>query len=196
MKNEQVYTDQQLISLLRSGSQFAFERLFEIYSQKLYRFAVSYLKTEAEAEEIVQEVFLKIWENRHKLKDERSFKSYLFTIAFNAIRKQFNKKAKDAKYRTEILEYLASDNSSIETKSEFEVLVSRLDQLIDQMPDRRKEIFLKRKKNGMSVREIASAMFISPKTVENQITEAMNFLKKEFESDKISGILFFYIFLE
>lgn len=194
MKNEQSHTEQQLVSLLRAGSQFAFEKLFEKYSQKLFRFSFSYLKSEVDSEEIVQNVFLKIWENRQKLRDETSFKSYLFTIAFNVIRKDFNQKAKENKYKTELLEVLASENPMLETNSDFEVYVLKLEQLIEQMPDRRKEIFLKRKKEGKSVREIASSMDISPKTVENQITEAMNYLKKEFSRDQISGMLFLYIF--
>jgi RNA polymerase sigma-70 factor (ECF subfamily) len=194
LKNEQSHTEQQLVSLLRTGSQFAFEKLFEKYSQKLFRFSFSYLKSDADSEEIVQNVFLKIWENRQNLRDETSFKSYLFTIAFNVIRKNFNQKAKENKYKTKLLEVLASENPMLETNSDFEVYVLRLEQLIEQMPDRRKEIFLKRKKEGKSVREIASSMDISPKTVENQITEAMNYLKKEFGQDQISGMLFLFIF--
>lgn len=196
LKKEQFHTEQQLITLLRGGSQFAFERLFENYSGKLYRFSISYLKQEAEAEEVVQEVFLKLWENRKQLKSETSFQSYLFTIAFNDIRKHFNKKSRDAKYATEILEFLASENASIETNPEYEPLIAKLEQLIGQMPDRRKEIFMKRKKEGMSVRDIAFGMGISPKTVENQITEAMNFLKKGFGKDRLIGILFFYVFMD
>ncbi|MDP2889958.1 MAG: RNA polymerase sigma-70 factor [Bacteroidota bacterium] len=196
MKNEQSYTEQELISLLRSGSQFAFERLFENYSQKLYRFSLSYLKSETEAEEIVQDVFLKLWENRDKLRNETSFQSYLFTIAFNGIRKHFNKKARDERYRTEILEFLSDENPAIETNPDFETLVIKLESLIDQMPDRRKEIFRKRKQEGKAIRDIAGEMEISQKTVENQITEAMNYLKKEFGKDRISGLLFFYVFLD
>lgn len=196
MKNEPYYTEQELISLLRSGSQFAFERLFENYSQKLYRFSLSYLKSETEAEEIVQDVFLKLWENRDKLRNETSFQSYLFTIAFNDIRKNFNKKARDERYRTEIFDFLSDENPSIETNPDFETLVVKLESLIDQMPDRRKEIFRKRKQEGKAIRDIAREMEISQKTVENQITEAMNFLKKEFGKDRISGLLFFYIFLD
>lgn len=194
MKTEQSHTEQQLVNLLRTGSQFAFEKLFEKYSQKLFRFSFSYLKSEADSEEIVQNVFLKIWENRQNLRDETSFKSYLFTIAFNVIRKNFNQKAKENKYKTELLEVLATENPMLETNSDFEVYVLKLEQLIEQMPERRKEIFLKRKKEGKSVREIASSMDISPKTVENQITEAMNYLKKEFSRDQISGMLFLFIF--
>lgn len=196
MKNEQIYTEQKLVSLLRSGSQFAFERLFENYSQKLYRFSLSYLKSETEAEEIVQDVFLKLWENRDKLRNETSFQSYLFTIAFNDIRKHFNKKAREERYRTEILEFLSDENPAIETNPDFDKLVIKLESLIDQMPDRRKEIFWKRKKEAKSVKDIASEMSISPKTVENQITEAMNYLKKGFGEDRISGFLFFYVFLD
>ena len=194
MQKDQSHTEQELISLLRGGSQFAFERLFANYSQKLYRFSLSYLKSETEAEEIVQDVFLKLWENRHHLKSETSFQSYLFTIAFNAIRKHFNRKSRDEKYAADILEFLASENTSIETNPDYELLAAKLEQLIGQMPDRRKEIFMKRKKEGMSVREIAMAMDISPKTVENQITEAMHFLKKEFEKDRILGLIFLCIF--
>jgi RNA polymerase sigma-70 factor (ECF subfamily) len=195
LKNAPSHNEQQLISLLRDSSQDAFAQLFDSYSQKLYRFSYSYLKTEAEAEEIVQDVFLKLWENRDKLRNETSFQSYLFTIAFNAIRKHFNQKARDERFRTSLLESLSDENPSLENHPDFEALVARLDQLIEAMPARRKEIFLKRKKEGKSVREIASEMDISPKTVENQITEAMNYLKKEFGNDRISGMLFFYIFL-
>lgn len=181
---------------MRNGSSSAFEELFGIYSQKLYRFSLSYLKSEAEAEEIVQNVFLKLWENRDKLRNETSFQSYLFTIAFNAIRKQFNQKVRDDQFRTNLLELLSDENPVIENHPDFETLLARLDELIDRMPERRREIFLKRKKEGKSVREIAIEMEISPKTVENQITEAMNYLKTEFANDRISGILFFCIFLE
>ncbi len=194
MDRRRHHTEQELITLLQSGSQYAFECLFYTYSQKLYRFTLSYLKNEVEAEEIVQEVFIKIWEKRERIKNDTSFKSYLFTIAFNSIRKHFNAKSKKVNFQTEILELLAAESSAIESKINFEVLLLKLDQLIEKMPERRKEIFIKRKKEGKSIREIANELFISPKTVENQITEAMNFLRKEFSQDKFSGLLFLYVY--
>ena len=194
MDRQRHHTEQELITLLQSGSQYAFECLFHTYSQKLYQFTVSYLKNETEAEEIVQEVFIKIWEKRERIKNDTSFKSYLFTIAFNSIRKHFNAKSKIDKYQTEILELISIENSAVESKINFELLLAKMDQLIDQMPERRREIFIKRKKEGKSIREIANELFISTKTVENQITEAMNFLRKEFAKDKISGLLFLHVF--
>lgn len=196
LRSNDFHTEQEMIALLQKGSMSAFEGLFEQFSQKLYRFSYSYLKSESESEDVVQEVFLKIWENRASLKTGTSFQSYLFTIAFNSIRKSFNKKARQDQFHTDLFDFLSVDNSSLEIHSDYEALLSKLDEAIDQMPTRRKEIFLKRKKEGKSVRDIAETMNISPKTVENQITEAMNYLKKEFDKDRISGMLFFYIFVD
>lgn len=196
IKSSNIGNENEIVAQLQKGSLSAFERLFENYSQKLYRFSFSYLKSAPESEDVVQEVFLKIWENRSKIKTETSFQSYLFTIAFNSIRKNFNKKSRQERYRLDLFNSLSNEDYSIEDHRDYEFLVSKLDATIDQMPPRRKEIFLKRKKEGKSVRDIANEMYISPKTVENQITEAMNFLKKEFWNDHISGFLFFHIFLE
>ena len=184
-----------MIVLLQKGSVTAFERLFQNYGQKLYRFSHRYLKSETEAEDVVQEVFLKLWENRTGLKTGTSFQSYLFTIAFNAIQKNFNRKAVRDNFRMTLFEHLAEENSALEDQPGFELLMQKLDLLIDQMPARRKEIFLKRKKEGKSVGDIATEMDISKKTVENQITEAMNYLRKSFSEDKSSGELFFLLFI-
>lgn len=196
LKTNNFQTEQEMVASLQKGSLPAFESLFKNYSQKLYRFSYSYLKSETEAEDLVQEVFLKLWENRSSLKTGMSFQSYLFTIAFNSIRKSFNKKAKQEKFRVDLFEFLSAENTSLEIRPDFDSLILKLDSLIEQMPDRRKEIFLKRKKEGKSVRDIAEEMDVSPKTVENQITEAMNYLKKEFDKDRVSGMLFFYVFID
>jgi len=186
--------EQQWISNLREGSETAFESLFNRYGQKIYRFSLAYLKSNTEAEEIVQNVFLKLWENKERLRNETSFQSYLFTIAYNEIRKRFNKKALEDRFKTEIVDWLAEDMPELESKYEFELIVNKLEQLINQMPERRREIFIKRKKEGQAVKDIATEMNISPKTVENQITEAMNFLRTEFGNDRISDLLLFYLF--
>ena len=66
--------DNGLVQLLQKGNVEAFDSLFEVYSQKLFGFALKYFKNEMDAEELVQEVFVKVWENRQKLKSELSFK--------------------------------------------------------------------------------------------------------------------------
>ena len=71
------YDDQRLVQLLQRGNVAAFDSLFEGYSQKLFGFALKYFKNESDAEELVQEVFVKVWENRQALKSELSFKNYI-----------------------------------------------------------------------------------------------------------------------
>ena len=86
------HNESQLVKSLSKGEIFAFNALYHEYSNRLYRFALGYLKSEEEAEELVQEVFFKIWEKRKELKEDLSFKSFLFTLAFNLIRKHFRTK--------------------------------------------------------------------------------------------------------
>jgi RNA polymerase sigma-70 factor (ECF subfamily) len=195
LKNSNSQSEADLIVSLKSGSISAFGDLFEIYSQKLYRFTFSYLKSEKDSEDLVQEVFLKIWSNRSSLKTDTSFQSYLFTIAFHAIQKGFNKKVQQQKFHLDLVESLASENPILEEQLQYETLISKLNQLIDLFPPRRKEIFLKRKKEGKSIHTIALEMGISEKTVENQITEAMHSLRKSFSDDKIASKLFFLLFI-
>jgi len=89
LKNFDRNTDDQLIHGLRSGDILVFNRIFEIYSSKLFLFARAYLGSVEDSEELVQEVFTILWEKRGRLKSGYSFKSYIFTIAFNIIRMHF-----------------------------------------------------------------------------------------------------------
>lgn len=101
-----------LVYNLSKGNLLAFNTLYKEYSGRLYRFAIGYLKSEDEAEELVQEVFTIIWEKRGDLKEELSFKSFLFTIAFNIIKKHFRTKAYLAQYfKTDIHSELDNQTS-------------------------------------------------------------------------------------
>ena len=85
--------DSLLVDQLIKGDVFAFDKLFGRYANKIYGFSMRYLKSDAQCEELVQEVFVKVWEKRKSLKRDLSFKLYLFTIAYNDIIKFFRSKA-------------------------------------------------------------------------------------------------------
>lgn len=186
-------SDQSLVQSLQKGNVQAFDSLFEVYSPKLYGFALKYFKNESDAEELVQEVFVKVWENRNSLKSEHSFKSYLFTIALNIIRKHFNKKATALRY----LESLShepefADQSAAEN---YEATLRLIYQIIDQMPERRREIFTRSKFEGKSAKEIAEELNISAGTVDNQVSEALRFIRTRLKSENLSLILFAVLFV-
>lgn len=196
MKASNPDIDSILVSSLQKGDHRAFEKLFKRYAQKLFVFSLSYLKNENDAEEVVQEVFLKIWSKRSALKTDTSFQSYLFTIAFNSIKKSFNLKAKNDQFKLELIDNLDAGQDSVDYEKSYQLVLEKLERFIEEMPERRKEIFLQRKREGKPVKQIADQMGVSVKTIENQITEAMHFLKKRFEDELPGGLLFFALFLE
>lgn len=91
-------SDKDLIRKLKKGNIEAFNQIFYTYSSKLYHFAYGYLKSKEDAEEMVQEIFTKIWDKRGDIKEEYQFRSYLFSISFNYIKKYFRSKATINKY--------------------------------------------------------------------------------------------------
>jgi RNA polymerase sigma-70 factor, Bacteroides expansion family 1 len=185
--------EQQLVKLLQKGNVEAFDSLFGVYSSKLFGFACKYFRNNADAEELVQEVFVKVWENRQSIKSEYSFKSYLFTIALNIIRKYFNKKAASLRY----LESLQEDAFTSEQANHdnFETALQKLNLIIEQMPARRREIFIKSKLEGRSSKEVADELNITPGTVDNQVSEALKFIRNQMKSGNIDMILFFALFV-
>ncbi len=187
--------DRKLVQSLQKGNVAAFDTLFEIYSPKLFGFALKYFQNEADAEELVQEVFVKVWENRHSLKSELSFKSYLFTITLNHIRKFFNKRAVSLRYLKSIQpEENQTENFAFQT-NDYETVMHQIDGLISQMPPRKQEIFRKSKIEGKSSKEVARELNISVGTVDNQVSEALHFLSERLKKEDIPVLLFFMLFL-
>jgi len=172
--------ESQLVKSLSDGNLLAFNTLFKEYSGRLYRFANGYLKSEAESEELVQEVFTIIWEKREGLKSGLSFKSYLFTIAFNIIRKHFRTKV----YLSEYLKSGITSDLDLQTseKITYDSLHRYLSELVNRLPARRREIFIKSRFEGFSIKEIAEELQISHKTVENQLSDALRFIRTNLNS--------------
>ncbi len=194
MKKEYLYNEQKLVKNLQKGSIDAFEDLYKVYSLRLYHFAMRYLKSEIEAEGLVQDVFAKVWEKRASLKTGLSFKAYLFTISFNLIKKEFIKKKK-------LREYLHSEQGkgdmdlSTLNQVEYQSLVDYLNTLVGKLPERRREVFVKSRMEDLSVKEIASQMGISAKTVENQLTSAIKFIKANWQNNHLPALLFLALVL-
>jgi RNA polymerase sigma-70 factor (family 1) len=194
MSYNRIDNDKHLIEELKNGKKDAFDTLFKNYSSRLFGFAYSFFKSKEEAEELVQDVFIKIWENRSNLKLEYNFKTYLFTIAFNQIKKHFRSK-------TMFERYLAYRNSGeIETEQYYEEadyssLKNLVDHLVENMPTRRREVFIKSRFDGKTIKEISAEMNISSRTVENHLNQALRFLRKHLHSESLAGILFFFLFL-
>jgi len=186
MNNPATNNESSLVVKLSKGNLLAFNSLYHNYNHRLYRFALGYLKSESEAEELVQEVFTIIWEKRATLREDLSFKSFLFTIAFNLIRKHFRTK-------NYLIEYFKAEiNTDVDTQTSDKVAYNSLFQyvseLVKQLPGRRRDIFIKSRFEGLSIKEISEELHISHKTVENQLTVTLKFLRKNLNLENVSDI--------
>lgn len=167
-----------VIEKLKNGDHNAFDIVFQRYSIKLYHFAFKYLKNAEEAQDIVQSTFLAVWDTRERLDPTKSFSSYLFTIAFNFIKKSFIKNELNTNMKEFIEEFGINQSRDIDGDVSNKILLNMLEQVINQMPSRRREAYVKKKFYQMSLKEIAEQMEISEKTVTNHITEAQKYIIK------------------
>lgn len=182
------------ILALKEGDLVAFNHLFDRYGKRLFHFSIGYLKSAENAEEIVQEVFMRIWENRLELSAQKSIEAYLFTIARNGILNTIRKSKSEQAY----LNYTKINSGKsvlLDEELNFNELEEAYNQVIEQLSPRRKEIFLLSKAQSFSNVEIAKKMNISVKTVENQMTSAISEIRKNLRSLGFSGIIFFELFL-
>ena len=189
------HIDHLAVKCLKEGDVKAFDDLFNKYSPRLFNFSLKYLKSAEEAEEVVQEVFLYIWEKKAALKPESSFNSYIFTIAYNIIKKHFIKKARENAFKDDQIRSFLQHENGLDQLIDYKILLEKVELIINSLPPRRREIFIKRKYEELSVKQIAEQLGISPNTVENQLTSAQKQISGELKKESLSGSLFFILFV-
>jgi RNA polymerase sigma-70 factor (family 1) len=187
-------SDSDLVERLQKGDVEAFDLIYEKYSGKLYAFGLKYLRSKAEAEELVQSVFLKLWENFKNLNKELSFKSYLFTIAYNDICKLFRKRNYFQEFINETLYENSQSSSETEDNIDHLSVLERMQKIVDKLPERQKIIFLKSRLEDKSTKEIAREVGLSPGTVDNYISESLKFIRARLQNEKMSVFLLFSLF--
>ena len=193
--SEQNITPELLIRL-KNGDILAFDRIYELYSHKLYSFVFRILKNESEAADIVQEVFVKIWESRDKLGDYKLLNSYIFTIAYNFSISLIRKRISSNKYleRLKNSSVIVTAPASI-SEIEFNELNVQVERLISQLPERQKQVYLLHRENGLTYSEIADQMGISKNTVENHMVKALKYLRENMDKSQLINLLFITLFL-
>lgn len=171
--------ERQIIKLLKEGDKDAFSKLYRQYWGKVYHFSGLYLNNKERAEDIVQEVFAKIWESKEFIREDESFEGLLFIITRNLVFNQYRKEVNEDFYKMTILSAMESPvYDDLEEEISARNLGEYIDSLIADLPERRRIIFNLSRKEHKSYKEIALLLNISEKTVENQISEALKFLRK------------------
>lgn len=179
--------DLELISSLKRGDSDSYKFLFTSYHQKLCTYAFSLTNDYDLAEDIVQNVFMSIWKNRKKLKEEFAVKSYLYKSVCNKFIDEYRKKKMvlglDQKYFDALNYVVEEDEQSLEK------LMKIVKKEIENLPPKCKQTFLLSKQEGLTNAEIAEYLNVSIKSVEAHITKAFRILRKS-TGDKVEGVLF------
>lgn len=184
-----------MVELLQKSDTNAFKLLFEKYSNRLYQFSVKYLRDKEDAEDLLDEVFLTIWEKRHSIKSDSSFQAYLFTIAFNNIRKRFIQKSREEKYIQVFAERYILGPSLNEDQLDYMQLVQQLNEIVEMLPPKRKEIFILSYKEELKNAEIAEKLGVSEQFVKNQLSVSRKFIiSKMKDNSRFAGILLLFLF--
>lgn len=170
--------EKELLRQLKAGSKTAFNELYAIYSRPLISNLLKILKNENLAEEILQETFIALWEHRHSIDSERSALGYLIRTSANKTKDLFRRAVHDRKMRAYFYPVIESGYEPIEAglyKKENEAL---LNQLIDRLPAKQKEVYRLCKIEGLSYKEVSQLLGISEATVNSHILRANTALKK------------------
>ena len=193
MKSVKIQPTNNQIVQLKKGDGKAFLELYHLYHKQVYYFSFCYLKSKEDAEELVQDVFVKIWEKRGELNEKLSFTNLLYTIAKNKILDIFRKRLHQEKYLKNLTYSADGSENTTDNDIAYSDLRNFSNKIIEQLPPRQKLIFEMSRHKGMSQKEIAEKLNISVKTVENQMGQALKFIRKALDDcDNIAMLLLFF----
>lgn len=168
-----------------------FEALFNVHYSRLCAYAFNFLKEQEGSEEVVQEVFFKLWIKRQSISIESSMESYLYRSVRNAslsLIKHINIREKYKEHNQQEIKYAEEVDQDPMNASELDL---KIRMSIDLLPEQRRKIFILSRYEQLKYKEIADKLGISVKTVENQIGKALQFLRKEL-ADYLPLVLLFF----
>jgi len=180
--------DKILVINLRKGDLDAFRRIYTKYKKKVYFFSLSYLKSADKAEDIVQDVFTKLWEDRTRLNEHYTFNNFLFTVTKNLILNHLRKAKFEIGYRNNCIElsgYCETQENNTLDSVICNDLKSYISREIEKLPPGMRKIYKLSRIQLLSNEEIASSQNLSVRTVENQIYRALSKMKKVIIEENI-----------
>ncbi|MCF0065745.1 RNA polymerase sigma-70 factor [Dyadobacter chenwenxiniae] len=173
-----VNNERTLLALSSMADEKAFTSLFYLYKHKLYSYLTSLTESEMLAEDIVQDVFLKLWNDRETLAEIDNFGSYLFRMSKNQAINHFRRMSRETLIISEMFQANPSDNQTEDTVSLKETK-KILEDIIDKLPAQQKMIYKLSRHEGKTHDEIADMLKISPNTIKNHIVQAMSTIRTQ-----------------
>lgn len=189
-----LYEDSEtLVKDLREGKEEAYSHIIDVYSQRLFGYALTLTSDHAMAQDIVQNVYLKTWEKRKNINIHTSLQNYLFKSVQNEFLNQYKKRRSKMILEHKYFKALENTTSLVEEKS-FDDLIKKITKEVQNLPPKCREIFLMSRREGLTNLEISEYLNISIKTVEAQITKSFSVLREKLGDEYTKVINLFFLF--
>lgn len=165
---------------LKNGDERAFQEVYDLYHHKLFRYSLKFTHSEEATQEIIQDIFLKLWENRQGLKPHLSLQNYLYTLNKHENFKYLQQAARQVELQKEIIHRYEASRNSTEDEVIYDEYMEIAEEAIEQLSPQRQLIFKMSRYEGHSSKEIAEALGISNNTVRAQLAKATQHIKDYF----------------
>lgn len=185
----------QLLKLIAGGDELAFRQLYDLYAGKIYTLGVTYLKSPTAAQDIVQEVFIKIWEKRSKLNEVENFPAYLHVMTRNLLIDQLQKKIPVYNENNWANNMLPEDRHLPHQQLDYRELTTLIRQAVDQLPPRQQQIYRLSRDQHLTHRQIAGELGLSYDTVREHMSKALRNIRDILEKHYGQFCLAFLWFL-
>nr|WP_294876985.1 RNA polymerase sigma-70 factor [uncultured Pedobacter sp.] len=169
--------DIELLNKLRDGDQVAFAQIYNLYRSKIYLYACNLCKSAETAEEVVQEVFIRIWQKKDQINPELNFDAYIRKITLNHVLNHLKKIARDKVLQDEVLNYMDAIRHSTDESLLEKELLKTYDEAIALLPAQKKLIYQMSRNEEMTHEQIAEKLNISKNTVKNHMVVATKFIR-------------------
>jgi RNA polymerase sigma-70 factor (ECF subfamily) len=173
--------EKELFIRLSRGDQVAFTKIFDHYEPRIYPFVLKMTRSEISAEEIVQELFIKIWTNRAIFENIENPRSYIYRMATNKTVNYMKAIARNVRLVKKVSGQLVVEKNITEELLDLKETEAIINQVVGQLPEQQRKVYILSRKEGLKAEEIAERLNISHKTVKNHLTEALHFIKEKLQ---------------
>ncbi|MCO5240031.1 MAG: RNA polymerase sigma-70 factor [Chitinophagaceae bacterium] len=178
MSSIQSYTEKELLERIAEGDEDAYKLVFDRYWNKIYQVALSFLKVPDQAQDAVQQVFIKLWEKRNKLPEVENLDAWLFIVARNTIINILERIVSSRKGIQQIKDVVPEDYLTPSSMLEYKQVSEIIQDAVNRLPPQQALVFRLSREQGLTYAEIAERLHIAPATVKSHIIRALNSIRE------------------
>ncbi len=178
-----------IITRFKNGDELSFQKIYDSYSANVYRFAFSFLKNRTHSEEIVQDAFILLWENRDRFDETKPMEPYLFTITKRLVLDSLRKQTSTHKLRAQLMHRISEITNETENKIIYTDLMNFTENAVQQLPKQQQVVFRLSRYEGLSLGEIGERLDLSENTVKNHLVIALKKMRTKLLSKEVIYLL-------